>query len=85
MKSQLRLERMARFDKLIMEIDARGFVPRHVSKACNQLELPAKKICDRFSLVAQKCSYVIWINRFNQDFQPWRIADVKEDSKEASL
>ena len=74
-----------RFDKLIMEVGARGFVPRNVSKALNQLELPAKKITNRLSLVAQKCSYVIWINRFNQDFQPWRIAEVKEDSKDDSL
>ena len=33
-----------RFDKLIMEVGARGFVPRNVSKALNQLELPAKII-----------------------------------------
>ena len=66
-----------RFDKLIMEVGARGSVPRNVSKALNQLELPAKKITNRL--------YVIWINRFNQDFQPWRIAEVKEDSKDNSL
>src|ERR1700744_2640866 len=65
-----------RFDKLIMEVGARGFVTRNVSKALNQLELPAKKITNILSLVAQKCSYVIWINRFNQDFQPWRIASL---------
>src|ERR1700759_4132143 len=30
-----------RFDKLIMEVGARGFVPRNVSKALSQLEPPA--------------------------------------------
>ena len=74
-----------RFDKLILEVGARGFVPKHVSKACNQLELPAKQTTNKLSLVAQKCSYVLWINRFNKDFQPWRISDVKQDSKDASL
>ena len=73
------------FEKLILEVGARGFVPRHVSKAFNQLELPVKETINRLSLVAQKCSYVLWINRFNKDFQPWRIADVKQDSKDASL
>ena len=74
-----------RFDKRILEVGARGFVPKHVSKACNQLELPAKQTTNKLSLVAQKCSYVLWINRFNKDFQPWRISDVKQDSKDASL
>ena len=23
--------------------------------------------------MARKCSYLIWINRFNKDFEPWRI------------
>ena len=36
-----------RFSKLIMEVGARGFIPRHVSKALNQLELPAKKTINR--------------------------------------
>ena len=74
-----------RFDKLILEVGARGFVPKHVSKACNKLELPAKQTTNKLSLVAQKCCYVLWINRFNKDFQPWRISDVKQDSKDASL
>ena len=74
-----------RFDKLILEVGARGFVPKHVSKACNQLELPAKQTTNQLSLVAQKCSDVLWINRFNKDFQPWRISDVKQESKDASL
>ena len=43
-----------RFEKLIMEVGARGFIPRHVSKALNQLELPTKKIINGLSFSGSK-------------------------------
>ena len=29
-------------------------------------------------MLARKCSYVIWINRFNRNFEPWRLAEATE-------
>ena len=31
------------------------------------------EIHDDAQLLARKCSYVIWLNRYNKDFQPMRI------------
>ena len=36
----------------------------------------------RVRVLARKCSYVIWINRFNQNFEPWRLADAAEQRLE---
>ena len=29
------------------------------------------------SLMSQRCSYVIWLNRANSDFKPWRFHDAE--------
>ena len=59
-----------RFEKLIIEVGARGFIPKHVFKSFAKLDLQPKSLINRLTLLAQKCSYVIWLNRFNHDFQP---------------
>ena len=64
-----------RFEKLIVEVGARGFVPSHVRKTLTRLNIKAKALINKLVLLAQKCSYVIWINRFNQDFQTWRLVE----------
>ena len=64
-----------RFEKLIVEVGARGFVPSHVHKTLTRLDIKAKALINRLALLAQKCSYVIWINRFNKDFQTWRLVE----------
>ena len=64
-----------RFEKLIVEVGARGFVPSHVHKALTRLDIKAKALINKLALLAQKCSYVIWINRFNKDFQTWRLVE----------
>ena len=64
-----------RFEKLIIEVGARGFVPCHVHKALSRLDIKAKSLINKLVIWAQKCSYVIWINRFNKDFQTWRLVE----------
>jgi hypothetical protein len=64
-----------RFEKLIVEVGARGFVPSHVHKALTRLDIRAKSLINKLVLLAQKCSYVIWINRFNKEFQTWRLVE----------
>ena len=36
-------------------------------------DIKAKAVTNKLALLAQKCSYVIWINRFNKEFQTWRL------------
>ena len=62
-----------RFEKLIVEVGACGFVPSYVRKALARLDIKAKALTNKLALLAQKCSYVIWINRFNKEFQTWRL------------
>jgi len=64
-----------RFDQIIIEVGARGFVPPHVYKALTRLDIKAKALINKLILLVQKCSYVIWINRFNKDFQTWRLVE----------
>jgi len=65
-----------RFYSLIIEVGARGWVPNSVAPALRQLGLTAvNSICKKLSFIALKSSYVIWLNRFNQDFQSWRLID----------
>ena len=64
-----------RFEKLIVEVGARGFAPSHVRKTLTRLDIKAKALINKLVLLAQKCSCVIWINRFNQDFQTWRLVE----------
>ena len=66
-----------RFEKLVIEVGARGFIPQHVFTSFKKLDLRPKALINRLTLLAQKCSYVIWLNRFNQDFQTWRLVDSK--------
>jgi hypothetical protein len=58
---------------LILEVGCRGFVPSRVVSLLRKLGLTSpesRTLCNNLQLVARKCSYVIWINRFNKDFNP---------------
>ena len=35
-------------------------------------------MADNCGLLAQKCSYLIWVNRYNSQFEPWRISVVTD-------
>ena len=42
-----------RFEKLIVEVGARGFVPSHVCKALTRLDIKAKALINKLALLAQ--------------------------------
>ena len=48
-----------RFEKLIVEVGARGFVPSYVRKTLTRLDIKAKALTNKLALLAQKCSYVM--------------------------
>jgi hypothetical protein len=54
-----------------IEVGCRGFVPSRFSGVCRQLGFSSvdfKRVRNNLQLVARKCSYIIWLNRFNKDF-----------------
>ena len=62
------------FHSCVLEVGARGWVPPSLSSSLNKLGLPAVgKLSNRLSLLAVKSSYILWLNRFNRDFSPWRL------------
>lgn len=62
------------FHSIIIEVGARGWIPHGVNSALTRLGLPSvKELCHDLSHIALKSSYVIWLNRWNKDFQPWRL------------
>ncbi len=64
-----------KYYSLIIEVGARGWVPTSVAPAFRSIGLNSvRDLCNRLSLLALKSSYVIWINRFNQDFHDWRLS-----------
>ena len=52
---------------LIFEIGCRGFVVSLVRKL-GFTPPETRKLRDNLQLVARRCSYIVWINRFNKDF-----------------
>ena len=63
---------------VVLEVGAKGWIPSSTMSALSSLGLQSPKdLCDRLSHAALKSSYVIWINRFNQSFQPWRLSTGK--------
>ena len=78
-ENEIRLEAEKKnwsFHCLVVEVGARGWVPPSLVSALNKLGLLAvNKLSNHLSLLAQKSSYIIWLNRFNRDFSPWRLPD----------
>jgi hypothetical protein len=65
-----------KFYALIVEFGARGWVPSSAVSALKKIALPSiRHLCNRASFMSLKSSYVIWINRFNKAFNPWRLSD----------
>ena len=65
-----------KFHAIIVEVGARGWIPPSVPNALRKLGIPSYRVSSllkNLTLLALKSSYVIWLNRFNKDFQPWRL------------
>ena len=64
------------FRQLVVEVGARGFVPRSFLAQFRRLGFCRKEVHalrEAASRMARRCSYVIWVNRFNRNFEPWRL------------
>ena len=60
-----------KFYSIVIEVGARGWIPNNVLSSLNLLGLQsAREVCHRLSLVAVKSFYILWINRWNRDFNP---------------
>ena len=61
------------FHLLVFEVGCRGFIPARFPSSLRKLGFNSSEtrtLRNSLQLMAQKCSYVIWINRFNKDFNP---------------
>lgn len=61
-----------------LEVGSRGFIPPSFSGVLKQIGFTSAEVSTlrkRCSLMSQRCSYVIWLNRANADFKPWRFHD----------
>jgi hypothetical protein len=72
------------------EVGARGWIPPHFTNDLRRVfgfsRRELSQIADNCALVARKCSYVIWLNRFNKHFEPIPIlAKVQLDGEDSSL
>jgi hypothetical protein len=58
-----------------IEVGARGWIPpsfyTELRRVFGFSKRALKELADTCSHIARKCSYVIWINRFNKDFIPF--------------
>ena len=70
------------FYSIVLEVGARGWVPPSF-KAMAKMSFGPQELAsltDRVRVLVRKCSYVIWINRFNCDFQTWRLAEASRSA-----
>jgi hypothetical protein len=67
-----------KIDLCIIEVGAKGWIPPSFTKDIKYFFGMTKRtvssLADDCSKVARKCSYVIWLNRFNKDFDFWPIS-----------
>ena len=62
---------------LVLEVGCRGWVPRRFGDSLRKLGMEWSRVKELSNAVidqARKASYVIFINRFNQNFQSWGTA-----------
>jgi len=72
---------------LIIEVGCRGWIPGRFFPLLRKIGFSGqelRRVHENLQLLARKCSYVIWLNRFNKDFQPFRIT-VGNDNQNNTL
>jgi len=65
-----------RVHNLVLEVGARGFIPLSFRSCLKKLGFDSpeiKHLSNQCSLMAQRCSYIIWLNRNNKIFVPKRL------------
>jgi hypothetical protein len=69
---------------LSLEVGARGWIPPSFMTVLRKLGVnrrSRKQLADDCSDVARRCSYLIWLNRFNRDFAPFPVRPYRSDGK----
>jgi len=69
------------FHLMVLEVGARGWISPGFTSNMMKLGFDSQEVLmlsRRLRMLARKCSYVIWINRFNRNFEPWRLAEATE-------
>ena len=64
------------FHHLAVEVGALGWIPPSTHALLKKVGFSNKEVKDiikDLQYLARKCSYVIYLNRSNQDFHPWRL------------
>jgi len=64
---------------LVFEVGCRGFIPPRFMSIMRQIGFSSSEtrpLHSHLQLVARKSSYIIWINRYNKDFHPFRFTKV---------
>jgi hypothetical protein len=64
------------FPDLSVEVGALGFIPPSTHSLLKKLGFTSKELTsikDNLTHIARKCSYMIFVNRFNKQFLGWRI------------
>ena len=65
-----------RVHNLVLEVGGRGFIPLSFRSCLKKLGFDSpeiKYLSNQCSLMAQRCSYIIWLNRNNKIFVPKRL------------
>ena len=68
------------FHYLIFEIGCRGFIPTRFFSLMRHLgftKAQFRRIYTDLQLLVRRCSYVIWLNRYNKEFVPFRFSVLK--------
>ena len=73
-----------------IEVGARGFTDNRVHGNVLQIgidRMSATSTICKMSHMARRCSYVIWLYRFNQNFKPYRLdgTSVSDEAKKSNL
>ena len=66
------------FHYLILEVGCRGFIPSRFFPMLRQLGFASResrRLHNSLQLIARRCSYIIWVNRYNRDFRPFRFTE----------
>ena len=64
--------------RFTLEVGSRGFIPPSFSMVLKKIGFTSSEISNlrkKCCIMSQRCSYVIWLNRSNSDFKPWRFHD----------
>ena len=76
------------FHYSIFEIGCRGFIPTRFFSLMRQLgftKVQFRRIYNDLQLLVRRCSYIIWVNRYNKEFFPFRFSVINGRVSRSSL